>query len=257
MTKALWRNIVAVTVAVVVIGIAGAATAAAIGYVFTTPKMQSFDYTDDSTIAGKNLKLTTGFAHVTVSMSPDSDLHVRAGGFYRGDIPTVDIGDDGSTISVECSYRDNGSCDIDVEVRIPAGLMLDINGGAGDVMLSAVDAQTSVTTSAGSVIARGSTGTLDVATRFGDIEITDADLSAVEVNTTFGQVILDSRVPPDSIRVQNTMGDSTVTLPAAEFYDVDATSEKGDIAIEVVDDPSSPRSVSVTSEEGQISVERR
>ncbi|MGV8873201.1 MAG: DUF4097 family beta strand repeat-containing protein [Rhodococcus sp. (in: high G+C Gram-positive bacteria)] len=257
MTKALWRNTVAVLIAVVVVGIAGAATAAAIALVFTTPKMQSFDYTDDSAITGKNVEITTRFAHVTVSMSPDSDLHVHAGGFYRGDSPTVDIGDDGSTIAVECSYRENGSCDIDVEVRIPAGLMLDINGAADDVVLSDVDAQTSVTTSAGSLIARGSTGTLDVATRFGDVEITDADLSAIEVDTTFGQVVLDSRVPPDSVLVQNTMGDSMIQLPAAEFYDVDASSEKGDVEIDVVDDPNSPRSVSITSEEGQISVERR
>ncbi|CCQ14311.1 putative uncharacterized protein [Rhodococcus sp. AW25M09] len=257
MTKALWRNTVAILVAVVVVGIAGAATATAIAYAFTTPKMQSFEYSDDTVIAGKNLRLTSRFAHLAVSMSPDSEVHLRAAGFYRGDIPTVDIADDGSTISVECSYRENGSCDIGVEVEIPAGLMLDIDGSAGDVVLSDVDARTSVTTSAGSVIARGSIGTLDVDTRFGDVDITDADLSAAEVNTTFGQVVLDSRLPPDSVRVQNSMGDSRIELPAAEFYDVEARSEKGEVEIDVVDDPSSPRSVTINSEEGQISVGRR
>ncbi|OZE82692.1 hypothetical protein CH305_09140 [Rhodococcus sp. 15-649-2-2] len=257
MKKVLWRNIVAVSVAVVVVGTAGAATTAAIAYGFTTPKMQSFDYTEDHAVSGNNLAFTTRFAHVTVSMSPDSDVHVRADGSYRGDIPTVDISDDGSKIAVECSYRDRGSCDVDVELRIPAGSILDINGMAGDVVLSNVDAQTSVTTASGAVIARGSAGTLDVTTRFGDVDITDAAVSAIEVDTTFGQVVLDSRVPPDSVLVQNTMGDSTIQLPAAEFYDVDASSEKGEVETDVVDDPSSPRSVSITSEEGQISVQRR
>ncbi|MCJ0979073.1 DUF4097 family beta strand repeat-containing protein [Rhodococcus sp. ARC_M12] len=257
MKKALWRNVVAVSVAVVVVGTAGAATAAAIVEGFSTPKMQSFDYVENHAVTGNNLAFTTRFAHVTVSMSPDSEVHVRADGSYRGDIPTVDISDDGSQVAVECSYRQRGSCDIDVELRIPAGLILDIDGAAGDVVLSDVDAQTSVSTSSGSVVARGSAGTLDVTTRFGDVDIADAAVSAVEVDTTFGQVVLDSRVPPDSVLVQNMQGDSMIELPAAEFYDVEATSEKGDVDIDVVDDPSSPRSVSITSEEGQISVQRR
>ncbi len=257
MKKSMWRSVVAVSAAVAVVGTAGAATAATIAVGFTTPKMQSFDYSADTAIVGKNLSVTTRFAHVSVSMSPDSDLHVRADGSYRGDTPTVDIGDDGSTIAVECSYRKNGSCDIGLELRVPAGLVLDIDGAAGDVVLTDVDAQTSVSTSAGSVIARGSAGTLDITTRFGDVEISDAAVSAVEVDTTFGLVTLDSRVPPDSVRMQNMQGDSMIELPAADFYDVEATSEKGDVDIDVVDDPSSPRSVSITSEEGQISVQRR
>lgn len=257
MKKSMWRSVVAVSAAVAVVGTAGAATAATIAVGFTTPKMQSFDYSADTAIVGKNLSVRTRFAQVSVSMSPDSDLHVRADGSYRGDTPTVDIGDDGSTIAVECSYRKNGSCDIGLELRVPAGLVLDIDGAAGDVVLTDVDAQTSVSTSAGSVIARGSAGTLDITTRFGDVEITDAAVSAVEVDTTFGLVTLDSRVPPDSVRMQNMQGDSMIELPAADFYDVEATSEKGDVDIDVVDDPSSPRSVSITSEEGQISVQRR
>lgn len=257
MKKSMGRTVVAVSIAVAVIGTAGAATTAAIAVGFTTPKMQSFDYSADTVIVGKNLSVTTGFAHTAMSMSDDSELHVRVDGSYRGDAPTVDISDDGSKIAVDCAYRKGGICDIDLELRIPAGLMLDIDGAAGEVVLSDVDAQTSVSTSAGSVIARGSVGTLDITTRFGDVDITDAVVSAVEVDTTFGQVALDSRLPPDSVRVQNLQGDSMIELPAAEFYDVEATSEKGDADIDVIDDPSSPRSVSITSEEGQISVQRR
>lgn len=257
MKKSMWRTVVAVSIAVAVIGTAGAATTATLAVGFTTPKVQSFDYSADAAIVGKNLSVTTRFAHVSVSMSDDSELHVRADGSYRGDTPTVDISDDGSKIAVECSYRKRGSCDIGLELQVPAGLMLDIDGAAADVVLTDVDAQTSVSTSAGSVIARGPAGTLDITTRFGDIDITDAAVSAVEVDTTFGQVALDSRVPPDSVLVQNMQGDSMIELPAAEFYDVEATSEKGDVDIDVIDDPSSPRSVSVTSEEGQISVQRR
>ncbi|MEW2016291.1 DUF4097 family beta strand repeat-containing protein [Rhodococcus sp. NPDC076796] len=257
MKKSMWRTVVAVSMAAAVIGTAGAATTATLAVGFTTPKMQSFDYSADAAIVGKNLSVTTRFAHVSVSMSDDSELHVRADGSYRGDTPTVDISDDGSKIAVECSYRKRGSCDIGLELQVPAGLMLDIDGAAADVVLTDVDAQTSVSTSAGSVIARGPAGTLDITTRFGDIDITDAAVSAVEVDTTFGQVALDSRVPPDSVLVQNMQGDSMIELPAAEFYDVEATSEKGDVDIDVIDDPSSPRSVSVTSEEGQISVQRR
>ncbi|OZC79341.1 hypothetical protein CH251_00030 [Rhodococcus sp. 06-462-5] len=257
MKKSMWRNVVAVSIAVAVIGTAGAATTATLAVGFTTPKTQSFDYSADTAIVGKNLSVTTRFARVSVSTSSDSELHVRAEGSYRGDTPTVGISDDGSKIEVECSYRKRGSCDIGLELRVPAGLMLDIDGAAADVVLTDVDAQTSVSTSAGSVTARGSAGTLDVTTRFGDVDITDAAVSALDVDTTFGQVALDSRVPPNSVRVQNMQGDSMIELPAAEFYDVEATSEKGDVDIDVVDDPNSPRSVSITSEEGQISVQRR
>lgn len=257
MKKVLWRTVVAVSVAVVVVGTAGAATTATLAVGFTTPKMQSFDYSADTAVVGRNLSVTTRFAKVSVSMSPDSELHVRADGSYRGDTPTVDISEDGSTIAVECSYRKRGSCDIGLELRVPAGSILDIDAAAGDVELSDVDAQASVSTSAGSVTARGSAGRLDITTGFGDVDITDAAVSTVEVDTTFGRVALDSRVPPDSVRVQNMQGDSTIELPAADFYDVEATSEKGDVDIDVVDDPNSPRSVSITSEEGQISVQRR
>lgn len=257
MKKSLWRNVVAVSVAIAVVGVAGAATTATIAYGFTMPKMQSFDYATDAAITGKNLSLTTGFAHVSVSMSPDSEVHVRADGSYRGDTPTVDISDDGSNIAVECSYRKRSSCDIGLELRIPSGLTLDIDGTTADVELVDVDAQTSVSTSAGSVISRGSAGTLNITTRFGDVDITDAAVSALEVDTTFGRVAVDSRLPPDSLRVQNIQGDSMIELPPAELYDVEATSEKGDVEIDVIDDPSSPRSVSVSSEEGRISVLRR
>ncbi len=257
MTKALWRIIVAAVVAVVVVGVAGAATTVAIAYGFTTPKVQSFHYAADRTVAAENLSFSTRFAQLTVSTSPDADLHVQAGGEYRGDTPTVEISDDGSTIAVECSGSNRGWCDLDVELRIPAGSTLGIDGLAGEVLLADVDADTTVTTSTGSVLARGLSGTLSVTTRFGDIDISDAALSEVEVNTIFGQVVVDSRVPPDSMRIQNTRGDSTITLPGAESYDVAAESEKGDVEIEVIDDPRSPRSVSATSEEGRISVGRR
>ncbi|MFI8566086.1 DUF4097 family beta strand repeat-containing protein [Rhodococcus sp. NPDC078407] len=257
MTKKTWRNTVAVIVAVVVVGTAGAATAAALVEGFSVPKMQSLDYREDHALTVEKLSFTTEAAHVTVTMSPDAEMHVRADGFYRGDTPTVEIGDDGSTVAVGCSYNKRGSCDIDVELSIPSLSVLDIVGSAGDVVLANVDAQTSVTTSSGGVVSRGSTGTVSVTTRYGDVTVSDAALSVIDVDTTFGQVDLDWRVPPESVRVQNTMGDSAVRLPGDESYDVDASSEKGDVDTDVVDDPTSPRSVSITSEEGSISLQRR
>ncbi|WP_128645481.1 DUF4097 family beta strand repeat-containing protein [Rhodococcus sp. BS-15] len=190
----LLRNALAITTAAVVIGLAGAGTTAAIALGFSVPKAQDYDYSVDHAIDGSRLTVTTGFAHLTFVPSPDDSLHVRARGIYRGDSPTIDIGADGSTVAVECSYDKYGSCDADVELQIPANLILTVNGAGGDVVLSDVAADVTVSTASGSVFARGSAGALLVDTRFGDVKISDATATAVEVSTTFGEITVESRL---------------------------------------------------------------
>ncbi|MCZ4517115.1 DUF4097 family beta strand repeat-containing protein [Rhodococcus ruber] len=253
----LLRNVVAITTAAVVIGLAGAGTTAAIALGFSVPKTQNYDYSVDHVIEGSHLAVTTGFAHLTFVPSPDDSLHVRAHGIYRGESPTIDIAPDGSTVAVECSYDKYGSCDADVELQIPADLTLTVDGANGDVVLSDVDADVDISTGSGSVFARGSAGTLLVDTRFGDVKISDATATAVEVSTTFGEITVESRTAPESLNARNVIGDITIGLPPADSYAVEAASEKGEAVIDVIDDPRSPKSVSATSEEGQIEVRAR
>lgn len=253
----LLRYSLAVTTAVVVLGAAGAGTTAAIALGFSVPKTQNYDYSVDHVIEGSQLAVTTGFAHLTFVPSPDDSLHVRAHGIYRGDSPTVDIGADGSTLAVECTYDTYGSCDADVEVQIPADLTLTVDGANGDVVLSDVDANVAVSTASGSVFARGSAGILRVDTRFGDVEISDATATAVDVNTTFGEISVESRTAPESMKAHNVIGDITIGLPPADSYAVDAASEKGEVMVDVINDPRSPKSVSAATEEGQVEVRAR
>ncbi|WP_415971957.1 DUF4097 family beta strand repeat-containing protein [Rhodococcus sp. 077-4] len=253
----LLRYSLAITTAVVVVGTAGAGTTAAIALGFSVPKTQNYDYSVDHTIDGSQLTVTTGFAHLKFVPSPDDSLHVRAHGIYRGDSPTIDIAADGSTVAVECAYDKYGSCDADVELQIPADLTLTVDGANGDVVLSDVDADVDISTASGSVFARGSAGTLRVDTRFGDVKISDATATAVEVTTTFGEITVESRTAPESVKARNVIGDTTIGLPPADFYAVDARSEKGDVVVDVVNDPRSPKTVSANSEEGQITVRPR
>ncbi|MDV6260779.1 DUF4097 family beta strand repeat-containing protein [Rhodococcoides yunnanense] len=253
----LLRNVVAITTAAVVIGLAGAGTTAAIALGFSLPKTQDYDYSVDHVIEGSQLAVSTGFAHLTFVPSPDDSLHVRAHGIYRGDSPTIDIGADGSTVAVECSYDKYGSCDADVEIQIPADLTVTVDGANGDVMLSDVAADVDISTASGSVFARGSAGTLRIDTRFGDVKISDATATAVEVSTTFGEITVESRTAPKSVKTRNVIGDTTIGLPPADAYAVDAASEKGDVSVDVINDPRSPKTLSAHSEEGQITVRPR
>ena len=253
----LLRYSLAITTAAVVLGSAGVGTTAAVALGFSVPKTQNYDYSVDHEIDGSQLTVTTGFAHLTFVPSPDDSLHVRAHGIYRGDRPTVDIGSDGSTVSVECSYDKYGSCDADVELQIPTDLTLTVDGTNGDVVLSDVDADVTVSTASGSVFARGSAGMLRVDTRFGDVKISDATANAVDVNSTFGEITVESRTAPGSVKARNVIGDITIGLPPADSYAVDAASEKGEVMVDVINDPRSPKLVSATSEEGQVEVRAR
>lgn len=253
----LLRYTLAITTAAVVVGAAGAGTTAAIALGFSVPKTQNYDYSVDHAIDGSQLTVTTGFAHLKFVPSPDDSLHVRAHGIYRGDAPTIDVGADGSSVAVECSYGRYKTCDADVELQIPTGLTLAVNGAGGDVVLSDVGADVSVSTASGSVFARGSAGAIRVDTRFGDVKISDATASIVDVSTTFGEISVESRTAPESVKAHNVIGDTTIGLPPADFYAVDAASDKGDVVVDVINDPRSPKTVSAISEEGQITVRAR
>lgn len=252
----LWRIAVAVIVAITVVSIAGAVTRGAVSLAFS-PGEQDYRYAVDTPMLGKDLTVSTRFAGVMISRSPDSALHLRASGQYRGGAPVVTVSEDGSRISADCEFRRYGACSVDLAIQIPDGLALTVAGQSSDVAVSGLDVQASITTLSGSVSTRELLGTMEIRTLSGDVTVDASSARSIDVQSTSGRVTLDARTAANSVTVRNAQGDTVIDVPSTDFYDVVASSNYGDVLVDVIDDPNSTNSVSVDSEEGNISIRPR
>lgn len=157
--------------------------------------------------------------------------------------PAVDttLQDDGTLVlSGSCpAARLMDLCQTEFTVRVPPGVAVRVDSGAG-----AIDV-------------RGLDGPLDLRTTTGAISGSELLSDDVTAHTTTGELHLSFVSAPPSVAASSRSGDVDVALPLAN-YRIDGSSGSGDVAVRgLYRDDLAPRHVTASSRDGSVAVHAR
>jgi hypothetical protein len=146
-------------------------------------------------------------------------------------------------------------CSVDYRIEIPADVALDID--VDDERVEVVDMRGAITVDNdnGSIRIRGAEGALALDADNGRIEATGIRSSTVSADSDNGSVEIVMAVPPDTLDARSDNGSVTVVLPdTPDAYAVDASTDNGNVRNDVRHDPTSSRTITVSSDNGNVTV---
>jgi ferric-dicitrate binding protein FerR (iron transport regulator) len=219
--------------AIAALGAGGIATAANAGSMFRSESVRG-SVTGDV----RALIVTTSSGDVDVRADGEAgvvQVERRFSGGPAERLPAVDAG----SLELGNACRQGGAgCDTDYTVTVPIGTAVTVRTAAGDVEV------------------RGQTGAVSVKTTSGDVTGNSLSAASADITTTSGEVELDTRSASSQLKVDTTSGDVDVTVPQDVPYRVRLESTSGDYDQGILDVPSSPRLLSVTTTSGDITLEQ-
>ncbi|MCT2592746.1 DUF4097 domain-containing protein [Streptomyces sp. N2-109] len=127
------------------------------------------------------------------------------------------------------------TCDVDYEVRVPAGTSLHLKSGGGDMKVS------------------GMSGTVKAATQGGDIHVDDSSSRRVTAHSEGGDLLGAFTDSPSRVSFTSAGGDIDVRLPTGS-YAVDATTAGGDRNVTVPSKDTSDRHIKAHTDGGDVAV---
>lgn len=139
------------------------------------------------------------------------------------------------TLSLSCAT----GCDIDYEIRVPAGVTVTALTGSGDIEL------------------QGNLGSVSLQTGSGDVEADIATTSSLTTRTGSGDVDLRFGSAPNLISAKSGSGDVDIQVPNGQRYDVDAQTGSGDTDIVVQRQDDAAQRIQIETGSGDITVQGR
>lgn len=139
-------------------------------------------------------------------------------------------------VSLECPTGVLTRCSGDWSVVVPEGTAVGVSTSAGDVELVGVTGDVTVTTSVGHVRLSGAPTTADLRSSVGGV-------TAVLTE------------PADLLRVDSSVGDIDLTLPAGEAYDVRTDGGMSEVSTEVRVNAASDYKVDVRTSVGSVRID--
>lgn len=147
-------------------------------------------------------------------------------------------------------------CRVDVTLRVPADIPLDIGSSNGGIEVTDVDAGVVAKTSNGSVSLIGLGGDVDARTSNGTVRGHGLDGDAASAKSSNGRIELTFASPPRRVEATTSNGSVEITVPeddTAYAIDTDASSNSS-TEITVRTDPASDHTIAAKTSNGSISV---
>jgi hypothetical protein len=217
----------------------------------------SFQIHRDLAPTGSQVTVSVNAGDLTLTPSPDGQVHLSGVARYGLVRPTVAITTTGAgvSISADCSWFLVDQCSVDLAVAVPSGIAVDASTDSGDITASNLGNLT-LAADSGGVQVNGGSGILHLTTDSGDITALATSADTVDASADSGEVTLSFAQAASSVTVQDDSGNVVLTLPVdGPTYAVDAHSDSGNVSIGVPTDPSSAHSVSISVDSGNVSVE--
>lgn len=158
----------------------------------------------------------------------------------RGATTTEEVTGTSAVLTSRCPPGINfgDSCRVDYTVTIPARVAVDIEGAAGNIMLTGPIGNATVNTAAARITGSGlGAGTFQVTTDAGAVELAFA-------------------AAPTSVQVKSTAGAITLTVPGGQKYNVTVDTTIGAQNVTVDKDPSSSHRIAVETTVGAVIVKK-
>ncbi len=136
-------------------------------------------------------------------------------------------------ITGDCSGFGWGSCRVDMVVRIPRTVAVQVDVDTGDVRLDGIAARSTVRSDTGDVTVTDPTADVSLTTGTGDVTVTGAR-GGVTAAADTGDVTVGMAAVGGELRAAADTGDVQITLPAdGGPYAVDASTDTGSRVVEV------------------------
>lgn len=145
------------------------------------------------------------------------------------------------------------TCDARHRVEVPADVAVSVRTQDGSVTAKGFSTPLSVHGSDAGLTVENVSGPLDLRSADGAITARSVSSASVRARTEDGSVLLSLAEPPERIDATSEDGSLTVELPEAA-YRVRTEVQDGRANVSVLEDPASSRVVSVTAQDGNITV---
>ncbi|TFD20688.1 DUF4097 family beta strand repeat-containing protein [Cryobacterium sp. TMT4-10] len=211
--------------------------------------------------AGARVLADVPNASIDLRPSTDGQVHVDARGTYFGATPTLSVttSDDVTTITGGCPRQWFGYCSLQLKVTMPASLPLTVTSQNGGLSAAGLTGSQKLVTTNGGIQMTGTRGDVELITTNGAIRVLESASRRVNATTTNGKVELDFAAPPSAVVARSTNGTVTVRVPGDDTtYAVDAHTTNGTIESgSVPTDPSSRRTITASTTNGNVTISRR
>lgn len=154
------------------------------------------------------------------------------------------------------TFWQHASCSTDFEITVPAGTVLDLETGVGDIRADGTSGAVVAESGSGD-IAVDAPGAMSVQVKsgVGDVTVTGGGEGArIHGETGSGDLTLALRAAPAEVKAETGVGDVKVTVPGGLPYRVTTDSGVGDKSVKIPQDPAAPRQISATTGTGDIEV---
>ncbi|HEY3505132.1 MAG TPA: DUF4097 family beta strand repeat-containing protein [Actinocatenispora sp.] len=156
------------------------------------------------------------------------------------------------TLAAPCSGV-SVSCGARYQVAVPADTELRVSTDYGDVSVRGLTGGTDVDSHNGDVRLSAVSGAVRISSSYGGVSGDRLGSSDVLARSDNGDVRLSFGTAPKRVGVTSTYGDVSLTVPK-DSYHVTTRTRYGDARSAVTDDPTSDRSLAVSSDNGDVVV---
>lgn len=204
------------------------------------------------------LDVATDAGSVTVVGTTSDTIRVTAhiSDGLRATDERQEVDGDRLVLRTGCPAFFSSFCNVTYTVELPARMDLRIRLDNDDIRVTGVEGGVDAHTDNGNVLVRGSGASeLVLSSDNGTVEAVDLRATDVQAGSENGDVDLTFLRPPTAVRATSDNGDVTVEVPDdGTEYAVDVGSDNGSSAAPIRTDPSSRRSITVRSDNGDVLV---
>jgi hypothetical protein len=146
-------------------------------------------------------------------------------------------------------------CAVDYTVEVPADIEVHVDANNGRTRVNGIDGPVDLDTDNGSIEAGSLSGPLTVHADNGSITADRLRSSVVVAEADNGSITIDLVEPPDTVDARSDNGGVEIVLPDTEdFYNLDISTDNGDISDDIRTDPTSPRRITIETDNGDATV---
>ena len=186
--------------------------------------------------------------------------------------PTHSVRRDGSALvlDVDCDWTTVWPPSVDVTLRVPRETALALQNDSGEVTVSSIVGDVTVSSDSGGVEATGIRGDVELHTDSGSVTATDVDgdldlrtdsgsiraygarASRVTLRTDSGSQRVALTTVPDEVTATSDSGSVTVLVPGDASYAVTTSSDSGSRRVRVDEDPAAASIITARTDSGSI-----
>lgn len=159
-------------------------------------------------------------------------------------------------LRVRASCPNFGSmwCEAKYTIEVPHDMAVKLRADNDGVHVSDITGTVDVGSDNGSVTLTGLSGDIVSVSDNGDVEATRLTSSTARFSSDNGDVRVQFDTAPTSVMGRSDNGDVTVAVPAGDSYKVKTSTDNGSTNVDVTNDPSSPRTIDIATDNGSVTV---